>query len=921
MPGPRGARMTSPEPVSQTDSHTLSPVEVLGRLHVDPARGLTNEEVRQRRREHGPNLLKESRPKSALSILYGQIKSLIVLLLMAATALSFAFGQWTEGVAVAVVIVINTIIGFATEVRAVRSMEALRRLSVVTAKVRRAGGLQELPSRELVPGDIVVFDAGDIVSADLRLVSASKLRCDESVLTGESIPVGKSVDALPPATALSERINMVFQGTAVTSGSAEGIVVATGMTTELGRIAALSVEATEPTTPLEKRLDYLSRQLVWVTLVLVAAIGGAGIYGGKPALLMIETAIALAVAAVPEGLPMVATLALARGMWRMARRNALIGRLTAVETLGATTVILTDKTGTLTQNRMTVTELALPDGDIVVTSSGFMKNGENVGPGADAFLREALETAVLCNNAVLATEPDHPGDVRIVGDPMEGALLVVGRKAGVERAGLVAAWPEVREEAFDTHLRMMATVHRGETDFLVTVKGAPEAVLANASSVASTDGRRPLDDADRRMWRDKATSLAGKGLRVLALASKTAGSAEGNLYRDLTFLGLVGLHDPPREGAAEAIGTCRRAGIRVVMVTGDHAATAREIAYAVGLTEGGVADTLEGAQLGEISALSEDERRKLLHIPIFARVSPSQKMALISLYQASGAIVAMTGDGVNDAPALRKADIGIAMGRRGSQVAREAADVVLQDDAIGTLVHAIAQGRVIFANIRKFILYLLSCNLSEIMIVGLASLGGLPLPILPLQILFLNLVTDVFPAFALGAGEGEKDVMDAPPRDPTEALLPRRLWAAIAAYSTVITAATLTAFVVAIEFIGIAPKAAVTISFLTLALSQLWHVFNMRDAGTALIRNEITLNKYVWAAVVFCCGLVLAAVYVPGLSSILGLIPPSPAGWALAVGLSLVPLILGQLAKTSPGQRIVIAFGSVLGERKAPTRS
>lgn len=880
--------------------HTLAPDDVLRRLQVESAEGLGRGELRRRQHRFGPNLLRDSRPRSALAILYGQIKSLIVVLLATAAALSFAFGHWTEGLAVTVVIVMNTIIGFVTEIRAVRSMEALRRLSVVTAKVRRDGKIREIPSRQLVPGDIVILDAGDIVSADLRLISASILRCDESVLTGESVPVGKTTDALPVGTPLSERINLVFQGTAVTSGTAEGVVIATGMTTELGRIAALADQAEEPSTPLEKRLDDLSHQLVWITLVLVALIGGAGVYSGKPPLLMIETAIALAVAAVPEGLPMVATLALARGMWRMARRNALISRLTAVETLGATTVILTDKTGTLTQNRMTVIELALPDGNIGVTPSGFIEDGEAIGTGGHAFLREALETAILCNNAALEPEPGHPDEVRVVGDPMEGALLVAGRKASLDREDVSANWPEVREEAFDPKLRMMATVHRGEDGFRVAVKGAPEAVMERAQFVSEAGERRLLDDRDRAAWRDRVADLAGRGLRVLALATGSTQNPEGDVYRDLTLLGLVGLHDPPREDAANAIRTCRQAGIRVVMVTGDHAGTAREIAGAVGLTDGVGEDIREGAELGEIPALSQDERMKLLRVPIFARVSPRQKLDLISLFQASGEIVAMTGDGVNDAPALQQADIGIAMGRRGSQVAREAADVVLQDDAIGTLVHAIAEGRVIFANIRKFIVYLLSCNLSEIMIVGLAALSGLPLPILPLQILFLNLVTDVFPAFALGAGEGEKDIMEAPPRDPAEALLPGRLWAGIVAYSIVITAATLAGFMIAIDILGIDPKAAVTISFLTLALSQLWHVFNMRDAGTALLRNDITRNIFVWAAIVFCCGLILVAVYMPLVADILGLVPPSAAGWFLAAGLSLVPLIVGQLAKTLP---------------------
>lgn len=888
--------------------------DTLRRLEVDPAQGLSKSEAQRRRDRFGPNLLKETRPKSALNILLDQMKSFIVALLATAAALSFVFGHLTEGAAVLVVLVINTFIGFATEIRAVRSMEALRRLSIVTAKVRRDGRVDEIPSEKLVPGDIVIVNAGDIISADMRLVSASRLKCDESVLTGESLPVEKALAPLPDATALPDRINLAFQGTAVTSGTAEGVVIATAMLTELGQIAALAEGAEESRSPLENRLAYLCRQLVWITLALVAIIGVIGVIGGTPPILMIETAIALAVAAVPEGLPMVATLALARGMWRMAQRNALIERLNAVETLGATTVILTDKTGTLTQNRMTVRCLALPDGDVTVTQSGFQKDGKAVHPSGPAEFSAVLEIGVLCNNASLARDPDHPGEIRIVGDPMEGALLLVGEMAGLYRTDLTDRYPEIRQEAFDTDTRMMATAHRQDDGFLIAVKGAPEEVLRSAKFVATSDEPVPLSESARQDWLDRAAALAGGGLRILALASRTTGKSDDDLYRDLTLQGLVGFHDPPREGVAEVIQTCKHAGIRVVMVTGDHAVTARQIADTVGLTGKGAHDALEGADLGVIAAMSDDERKQLMQIPVFARVSPRQKLDLIALYQSSGSIVAMTGDGVNDAPALRKADIGIAMGRRGSQVAREAADVVLQDDALETLVHAIAQGRIIFGNIRKFILYLLSCNLSEIMIVGVAALSGLPLPILPLQILFLNLVTDVFPAFALGAGDGREDVMNSPPRDPQEPLLPRRLWMAIAGYSTVITVATLTGFVIAIGFLDMDHKSAVTISFLTLALSQLWHVFNMRGAGSGMLRNEITRNRYVWGALLLCVGLIGAAVYLPGLSEVLNLRPPSAMGWAVAVGLSFVPLIFGQLAKSPLAQRAFRGRGHVFDE-------
>lgn len=888
---------TAVRPFSLRDAHAVETDQILDRLHVSSEPGLSTAEVKRRQRQFGLNLLKEAKPRSLWSILYDQLKSLIVALLGVAALLSLLFGRWTEGSAIFVVILINTAIGFFTELRAIRSMEALRRLSIVNAKVRRNGRIIEVQSKQLVPGDIVVIEAGDIISADLRLLVASKFQCDESLLTGESMPVAKGASALASETLLPDRTNMAYQGTAITSGSGEGVVVATGMSTELGQIAALVEQAEETATPLEKRLGYLSRQLVWVTLALAAVIGGAGILGGKPPLLMIETAIALAVAAVPEGLPMVATLALARGMWRMARRNALIERLPAVETLGATTVILTDKTGTLTENRMTVTRLALAGGDVAVTSRGFERDGVQLDPTEEQALGEALKVGILCNNAALSSDTAGMG---VIGDPMEGALLVAGKLAGLIREDLIRSLPESREDAFDSNVRMMATIHRQDHVFFVAVKGAPEAVLAVADSILIDGEARPFSNADRDIWLEKSRDLAAMGLRVLALASKTIDNENDPAYGNLTFLSLVGLHDPPRGGAGAAIDVCKRAGISVVMVTGDHAVTAEQIARSVGLADENSPAPCEGGELGAIEALSESDREHLFHIPVFARVSPRQKLDLISLYQSAGAVVAMTGDGVNDAPALRQADIGIAMGQRGSQVAREAADVVLQDDAFETIVAAIAQGRIIFSNIRKFILYLLSCNLSEIMVVGLASLSGMPLPILPLQILFLNLVTDVFPAFALGAGEGEQNVMDGPPRNPKESLLPVRLWIAIAAFGSTITIATLTAFIVAMEFLGLDPKAAVTISFLTLALAQLWHVFNMRSRHSQLLVNEITRNRYVWAALIVCVGLILAAVYMPGLSGVLGLSAPPLAGWGLAVGLSFLPLTLGQIAKMLP---------------------
>jgi len=871
------------------EPHALPAQAVAAALDVDPTVGLADAEVVRRRRRYGRNELHRHPPRPLIGIFLDQFKSLITVLLGGAAALSAGFGHWTEAVAIVAVIAINALIGFVTEWRAVRSMEGLRSLTVQRVRVRRAGALTEVPAGELVPGDVVLLEGGDVVPADVRLIEASKLQCDESVLTGESLPVGKRIDAVPAATALADRTGMAFQGTAVTRGSAAGIVVATGMGGELGRVAALVEQAEPERTPLERRIAVLSRQLVWLTLGLAAVIAGSGVAAGKPVLLMLETAIALAVAAVPEGLPIVTTLVLARGMWRMARRNALIERLAAVETLGATTVILTDKTGTLTENRMAATRLHLPSGDHAVEAGMDPTLFAEGAPG-----RRAVEVAALCNNAALGP------DGEATGDPTETALLRLADGIGIDRAALAARWPEVHEDAFDSDQKMMATVHADTDGFRYAIKGAPEAVLSGVVAVAGPGGDHALTGDERARWHERADALADRGLRVLALAGKRADTAADPAYEGLTLLGLVGLEDPPRGDVAAAIAACKDAGIRVVMVTGDHVATAGRIAAHVGLPEPDSLPAIDGGALAALGELSADERRDLMRRAVIARVSPAQKLDLIQLYQEAGEVVAMTGDGVNDAPALRKADIGVAMGKRGSQVAREAADMVLRDDALASIAAAVEQGRVIFANIRKFLVYLLSCNLSEILVIGIAALAGMPLPLLPLQILYLNLVTDVFPAFALGAGEGEGDVMARPPRSPKEQVLGRRQWVAIAGHAAALTAATLGAFGAAVWWLDMPVADAVTVSFVTLALGQLWHVFNMRDRGSDLIANEITRNPYVWAALALCIGLVAVAVYFPPLSAILALAPPPPVAAGLAVGMSLVPLLVGQAAKLRP---------------------
>ena len=869
--------------------HAMLVTDVLASQGVTVATGLSDEEVKRRTQVFGPNTIVARRPVSALTVLVHQFQSPVVYLLAAAAVLAIYFGELEEGGAIVIVLALNALIGFVTEIRAARSIEALRALGTHSVRVRRDVHVRLIPAEQLVPGDIVLLEGGDSISADLRLVEASHLGADESTLTGESVAVEKATAPVAADARLGDRHPMLFKGTSVTRGSGVGVVVATGLSTELGHISKLVEEAEPESSPLERRLTKLSGQLVWAVIILTLIIAVVGVSEGKNAFLMVEAAIALAVAAIPEGLPIVATLALARGMLRMARQNALIERLSAVETLGATTVILTDKTGTLTENRMTVRRFWLPSGEIEI-------DGDTKQLGGDPQLMRLLEVAVLCNDATLG-EAGEDG----TGDPMELALLRAGHLAGLNRRALLEHNRTVRKEAFDTASKMMATVHGRGDQYLFAVKGAPEAVLAASARVISEEDEIELDDKTRDAWAEHIEHLGLHGLRVLAFAMKRVPQSDADPYDELTFLGLVGLEDPARADVPQAIEDCRQAGIRVVMVTGDHAVTARSIGRAVGLGEAAT-HVIEGRQLGDIA--NNKHNGDLLKAGIFARVSPSEKLDLVRAYQSAGEIVAMTGDGVNDAPALRQADIGVAMGLRGTDVAREAAAMVLLDDAFPTIVKAIREGRVIFGNIRRFAAYLLSCNLSEVLVVGLAILSTLPLPILPLQILYLNLVTDVFPAFALAMGEGERDVLKRRPRDPKEPILGRPQWITIVLQSLVLTAGTFGALALAELGLGLDSRSVITVTFLTLAFAQLWHVFNMRGLHSAVLNNEITRNPWVWAALALCSALLVAPPYIPPIADVLHLAPPTATMWAIILGLSLAPMLVIQTVTlmTAPRQ-------------------
>lgn len=869
---------------------------ILENLEVSVEQGLDPGRIQEMRGRYGRNRLKKAEKKSAWRILLNQFKSLIIFFLAIAAAVSFFLEEWVDGVAITVAIVLNAAIGFISELRAARSMEALHEFETTTAAVRRGGKTRTIPSEEIVSGDIVLVQSGDMIPADIRLISTSaQFQVNESALTGESLPVEKNPATVERDTPLGNRSNMLYKGTSVTKGSGEGIVVAVGMNTELGNIASMAEEAEEEITPLENRLNRLGQKLIYVIGFIAIFVLAVGVLTGKPIYLMYKVAVSLAVAAIPEGLPIVATIALARGMWRMARQNALVNRLSSVETLGATTVIFTDKTGTLTENEMTLTRISLESAQVRVRGKNqFLIDNNLVDVKEEGPLRDTLEVGMLCNNAYY-DEREGDGVKKMGGDPVEVALLVAGAKAGLSRSRLLEKYPKEREEPFDAETKKMATYHLdGDGGYFVAVKGAPEELVRISSKVRTARGIREMDAEDRKSWSEYNRELAEDGLRVLAIASKTIGSLEAPPYEDLTFLGLVGLWDPPREEIKGAIDSCRKAGIRVIMVTGDHAITAKKVGEAVGLVSDGNAVAITGGDIKDRDRLSENDLHNLLSIPIFARVSPKQKLDLITLHQENGAIVAMTGDGVNDAPALKKADIGVAMGKRGTQVAREAADIVLMDDAFLTIVHAIQMGRIIFANIRKFVLYLLSGNVSEIMIVSLALLAGAPLPILPLQILYLNMLSDVFPALALGVGQGSHTVMERKPRAPNEPIMTRAHWIATGVYSVFITSAVLGVFAVALVWLDMGEEQAVSLSFLTLAFARLWHVFNMRDADSRFFKNDITQNPFVWGALGLCTALLLFALYSSYLSSVLKLVNPGTIGWSLILSGSVMPIILGQ---------------------------
>ncbi|MBT8487799.1 MAG: HAD-IC family P-type ATPase, partial [Gemmatimonadetes bacterium] len=865
----------------------LEPQEALDLLDSAPA-GIAELEALQRRERVGPNRLPRGRPTPWWTILLNQFTGVVVLLLVAAALVSVAIGEMVEAVAIAGVLVINAGIGFGVELRARRVMGALLAFEAPVARVRRPSGVVSLASSELVPGDVIEVEEGHSVPADARLLDSSGLRVDEAALTGESVPVDKTVHPVGVGVVLAERSSMVHSGTTVVAGRGVAVVTGTGAHTEVGRIGSLLAEVEVVETPLERRLNRLGRRLVGLTLVVATFTALLGIVRGAPVGLMVETGIALAIAAVPEGLPAVATIALAIGLRRMARRHALVRRLAAVEALGSTTVVCTDKTGTLTAGRMTATRVEGAGQSIRVTGTGyspagtFLEGETEVDAGAFGWLLDLLQTCALSNRAAILDQGEG-----VAGDPTDAALLVLAQKGGVDAENLARSWPLVDEVPFDSELRLSASIHDHESGRVSHVKGAPDALVARSTRWASADGEAPLGPEMAERVRADNQAMAADGLRVIGLARGPDGGLD-----DLTFLGLVGILDPPAEGVAETIATLRSAGIATVVVTGDQRPTAEAVAKELG-TLGDRPESLEGQEI--TSASDEELAARSSRVGVYSRVSPRDKVRIVSALQSRGDVVAMIGDGVNDAAALKKADIGVAMGLRGTDVAKDASAIVLSDDRFPTIGAAVEEGRVIFDNIRKFVFYLFSCNLAEVATIVVASLAGAPVPLLPLQILWLNLVTDTFPALALALEPAEPGIMSRGPLGSEANILSKRFVRSIAFYAGLITVVTLVAF-----GWGLATgetERAITLAFMTLALAQLFHLGNARSRGDVLAPTRIVANPAAVAAVPLVVALQLLAVYWPPLAGLLGTTPLGVGDWLGVAALALVPAVVGQFSR------------------------
>jgi len=883
--------------------HALAPDDAAARLGADADAGLSSAEAAQRLAVQGPNTLPEAPRRTILNAFAEQFANFLILLLVAATVIAAAIGEYLDAVTIAAIVGVSAAIGVAQEWRAGRALEALRAMMVPVARAVRDGRVVDLPAAELVPGDRVLLDAGANVPADLRLVEAASLSLNEATLTGESSPVAKDPDAMLEAgTPVTDRTTCAFAGTVVNYGRGAGLVVATGTGTEIGRIATMIGAIDQETTPLQRRMSTLGRWLGSAAIAISAVLFAVGAATGAGVLDMLLTSVSLAVAAVPEGLPAVVAISLALGMQRMARRHALMRRLSAVETLGAATVIASDKTGTLTKGEMTVVQVYLgPDvPGVDVSGTGFEPAGELLRDGRpvrpDAQLRLLLQASALCNDAYLQQDGERWS---VAGDATEGALAVLAAKAGLSARDLARSYPRVDEVPFSAERRRMTTVHRDPKGGLVAFhKGAARDVLERCSQRQRGDEAVALTPEQRDEILGANRELASRGLRLLALAYRPlAAPPDGEIERDFIFLGLAAIQDPPRPEARPAVATCRRAGIVPIMITGDHAATALAIARQLEIAgpddaavTGADLDAMDGPALREAVATTR----------VYARISPEQKVRIVEVLRDEGHIVAVTGDGVNDAPALKRAHIGAAMGITGTDVAKEAADMVITDDNFASVVAAVEEGRKIFDNIRNFVVYLLSANIGEIILVGGGVVAGLPIPLLAMQILWVNLVTDSLPALALSLERGDPDVMLRRPRPPDEPIITRPVAGVLALRGAVEGFGALAVFVVWLYAFDASDDAARTVAFATIVVAELLEAHGSRSLYRTIWELGPLSNPYVVGATLLSFGALLGVLYLPPFQEAFHTEALGAGGWLAVLIVAGLRLAMIEGLKVSP---------------------
>ncbi len=867
--------------------HTKTIGQAFSQLDSQPE-GLTQVQAAERAAQYGPNEIQAAHRVSAWEILLAQFKNVLILILLGATAISLFLGHGVESIVIAVIVLFAVLLGFIQEYRAERAIEALRQMAAPTATVLRDGEETGVPARDLVPGDVILLRTGDRIPADGRLLESINLQVEEAALTGESMPLEKHTDPLPTHDLpVGDRKNLVYAGTAVTYGRGKALVVATGMQTEFGKIAQLLQTVETGKTPLQQNLDKVGTALARAAFVVVAIIVALGLLRGQPFIEMLIFGIALAVAVVPEALPAVVTISLAIGVQKMVKRNALIRRLPAVETLGSTSVICSDKTGTLTKDEMTVRKIHVAGRIFNVSGSGYSPVGNfstngGVPAGPNAELIQLLSAAALASDARLVRNGNNgsESDWDIKGDPTEGALVVAAAKAGLEKEALEETFPRVQEIPFTSESKRMTTLHRTEKGIVAYTKGAPEVVLENCDSILAESGVKKLDDAARKQVLDTAQGFASNALRVLAIASKPDAALE-TAQRGMTFLGLAGMIDPPRPEAREAIAVCEEAGIRPVMITGDHPLTAQAVARELGLLKTGRVVT--GA---ELEGMSEEQfKREVETIDVYARVSPAHKLRVVTALQANQHIVAMTGDGVNDAPALKKADIGIAMGITGTDVTKEAAAMTLTDDNFASIVAAVEEGRGVFGNIKKYLMYLLSSNIGEIGLMAGAALLGLPLPLTAVQILYVNLATDGLPALALSVDPPEKDLMKRKPRNPRTGIFTRPVISLMVAGGIWSTLVNLGLFVWAMNS-GRGLEEAMTMTFVSLVLIQFFKAYNFRSDRHSVFQNPFG-NRWLNLAILWEAVLLLLIVYIPALHEPFSTFSLPLVDWLIVLALAL----------------------------------